>query len=578
MPPFSLPASLPLLPLVAAGLLVLCGVNADHFPPWTSFHSEAPAFLASALLLLALALQPQGARWTPALWLLSALAGSAWLQLAAGHLEYAGDAWVATAYLAAFGVAWMWGAATVRAGDPARPLLVFGTGLILLGLVTALPVLAQWLDVGDQFRGWIFQPEVRRSSGNLGQPNVTATVLLMASGAVAAFLLHGILARRAAWALFAFFAWAVVLTQSRTAMLSAVLMAALVLAAGWRSPAVARYRFDALAWLLMLFVFGWILAALPTEAPPLRADDGSGIGRRFLIWRQLLEALGDSPWSGFAWLQVAAAQQAGAALGVHGIEQVNYAHSVVLDLLVVLGVPLGLLVLGLVAAWLLRRLRRLQGAPTVAGMGLFVLVPLAVHMQLELPHAYAYLLLPAGVLLGAFEALTEPAPGAGVAVRRWVLATASAAWLAVLLALAYEYSLAEEDFRVNRFENRRLGRTQDTYHVPDLRMLTQLGEVLQAMRLRAQPGMSPQDVDVLVRASRRYSWAALHYRTALALALNGRTEDAGRQLALIQALFAPQIWEEGRETWLQMTREQYPQLSAVPLPPPARAPRLPAAP
>lgn len=567
VPPFSLgfATPLPILPLLAAALLVLCGVNADHFPPWFGFHSEAPAFAASALLLAGLVRQAAWVRWTPALWLLLALVATAWMQFGAGLVAHAGDAWLATAYLAVLAIAWMWGAATVRSGQPGHPLLIVGWALILLALVLSFQALAQWLDIIDHFGGWIFQPGVRRALGNIGQPNIAATLLLMGSAAAAVFMLQGRLPRAGAWPLLALFGWSVVLTQSRTAMLSAAVMGVLVLAVGVRSEQVRRYRLDVLAWLVFLVLASWVVAAIPWEGPELRSDDGSGIGRRFLIWKQLLAGLAEHPLSGYGWLQVSSAQQAG-ALRVPGIEQVTYAHSAVLDLLVFVGVPLGLLVLGLVLGWLALRLRRLGAGNAVAGMGLFVLVPLLVHMQLELPHAHSFLLLPAGALLGVFEAQTDAAGARSWRVPAWGLAAAAVSWVALLGALAYEYSLAEEDFRVNRFENRRLGRTPDDYRAPDMRLLTQLGEVLQAMRLRAAPGMSNADLDLLVRASTRYSWAPLHYRTALALALNGRPDAASRQLAVMKGLFAPVIWDEGRDTWLLMREGQYPQLRAVQLP------------
>ena len=52
-----------------------------------------------------------------------------------------------------------------------------------------------------------------------------------------------------------------------------------------------------------------------------------------------------------------------------------------------------------------------------------------------------------------------------------------------------EYVVIQFD---TRFENRRLGQTPDGYEAPQLRMVTEWGETLQAKRLGAPPGMTPE--------------------------------------------------------------------------------------
>lgn len=554
--------SIPILAALAAVLLVLPGVNAEHFPPWTSFHSEAPAFAASAVLLVAAIGYRGQLRITPALGLLIALVLSAWIQVATGLVTYAGDAWVATAYLGALAAAWIWGYGAAKSGQAGQPLLLVGAALVVLGLFTCFQALVQWLGIFDSYSAWVFSGAVKRPTGNFGQPNQSATLLLMATAAVAVFTVQGRLSRPVTWLLVLVFGWVLVTTQSRTALLSATVLGAIALVLASRSTELKRYRADIVCWLAFLFAGAWLLQVMPWDfmVAPRKAEDLAQTGNRLVIWQQVLAGLLQSPWVGHGWAQVATAQQAG-ALAVTGADQVNYAHNVLLDLAVFIGVPGALLVAALALGWLVKRLR-----PGPAAAGLFVLAPLAVHMQLELPHAYAYFLVPAGMLLGAFDAQTEPARRAGWRLPRWALAGAAILWTALLAAMGYEYALAEEDFRVNRFENRRLGQTPAGYAAPELRLLTQLGEIAQAMRLRAQPDMRPQDLDVLERATRRYTWAALHYRAALAMGLNERPEQAAHHLLLIKQMFKHDIYEEGRKDWIRMGDEQYPQLRAVELP------------
>jgi O-antigen ligase len=558
---------MPALPLLAAVVLVLSVVNADHFPPWTSFHAEAPAFAASAVLLFAALAGRQRLRLPPALWLLLALLLTVWIQLATGVVTYAGDAWVASAYLVAFGAAWIWG---YGAGTPERPpqVLFFVCWiLVAMGILASGQAIAQWLQVGGAFNGWVFDSTVLRPAGNFGQPNLTATLLLMATASAAVLLVQGRLGRPAAWMLFVLFGWVVVLTQSRTALLSAAVLAAVALLLCARHARLKPYRVDVVVW-VTLMVFGVLLvqnAQWDFSVTSRKAEDMAQVGNRTIIWRQVLAGVLESPWIGQGWVQVAGAQQAG-ALQVPGVDQVNYAHNAVLDLMAFIGIPGALLVVGISLAWLVSRLKRLGTVDAGAGAGLVLLVPFLVHMQLELPHAHAFFLLPVGMLLGSFDAQTEPAGARAWHVPRAALAAVGVAWVAVLAAMGYEYMLVEEDFRVNRFENRRLGTTPTDYQVPELHLLTQWGETMQAMRLRAKPGMKAEDLDLLVRTSHRFSWAPLHYRTALALGLNGRPADASQQLRVIKAMFPAETYAEGKADWIRLREEQHSQLRGVELP------------
>lgn len=550
-----------------AGLLLLCGLNLDHFPPWTSFHAEAPAFLASALLLGAAAIHKP--RIPAAVWLLLALALSAWLQWMLGHVIYLGDAVVASIYLLTFAIAWLWGYAVTRRGEGEPILLALCGVLVAMGLVASFQVLAQWLEVAAYWPDWVFDSgSDRRGRGNFGQANQTATLLLMAVASTGLLWTRRRIGPLSAYLLLFLLGLAIVLTQSRAGLLSATILALGVLILAWTRRVPWQRGRDASVWLIGLYAASWSLQYWDG----LFGRAGIGLhnmmdaGLRPLMWRQLFAALMDSPWFGYGWLQIATAQQAG-ALHVPGVEQINYSHNAIVDLYVVLGTPLASLVLGLCCYGVIRRIRSWQGGALPALGGLFVVIPFLVHAQLELPHAYAYFLLPVGIILGILDGSTEPAQPRGIALTDpWLGRGLVVLWLGLLSAVAHEYMLAEEDFRINRFENRRLGVTPDDYHPPEFTLLTQLEDMLKAMRLRAQPGMSAQDLDTLVRAARRYTWAPLEFRTALALALNDRPGDAERHLQILKTMFRRDIYDESRESWLLMQHGQYPQLAAVRLP------------
>lgn len=555
-----------LLFLSSLVLLSLSAVNTDHFPPWTAFHSEAPAFASSALLLVAVAVAGR-VRLTAGVILLVALLVSVWLQWSIGVVNFAGDAWVVTAYLLAFAAAWLWGVQSHDRHIYMEVLTKLGWTLIAMALFTSFVVLAQWLRVESYWADWMnYGGLTRRSIGNLGQPNLTGTLLLMGVAATGVSVIRGGMSRWVGWLLVLVFGWCVVLTQSRTALLSTTAMVSLLWLAAWKRNELKKFRVDSVVFLVYVLMGSWLLQQVEWDVGKtgIGQSEMLSAGLRPLLWEQLLRGLLQSPWLGYGWLQTAAAQQAG-AIHLSGLEQASFAHNAILDLLIWVGLPAGIAALILTANWAWSRLQRLDlGDPAAAG--LFLIVPLLVHMQLELPHTYAFFLVPAGIVLGAFDSATTSAPNHGLQIARSFVGVLAVAAVTLYAALLYDYMIAEEDFRVNRFENRRLGVTPSEYEYPELTLLTQLDTMLKAMRLRAEPGMLEADLNTLARTSRRYTWAPMLYRTALAHALNHRPAEAEHHLRLIKHMFRADIYAEGRQAWLDMQQTRYPQLAQVVLP------------
>lgn len=557
--------------LLASFCVLLLGVvNTSHFPPWTSFHAEIPAFLASILILASCFWQQP--RIGAAVTLVVVLIAVAWLQFATGLLRYAGDAWVVTAYLATFAAAWLGGAAASTAQQRSDMLNALNLAFVAMGMLAAFQCLAQWLQVDWYWGEWVFiAAGSSRAVGNFGQPNLTATLLLMAVAAVASLMVQSRMRRTVGWPLLVLLGWSVVLTQSRTALLSTVVLTAGFVGLSLVVPTLRPWRKHALVWLVYVFAATWLYQLAPVVQGvkgPIGAEAMVSVGLRPVLWAQLSLAALQQPWFGFGWLQVSTAQQAG-AVQFPGIEQTNYAHNVMLDLVVMVGIPIGIATLVAAAVWIVRRVIRLwhrRPAEGAVAAALFMLVPFAVHAQLELPHAYSYFLVPVGLLLGVFDGATRN-PAEDIHVPRPMIAAAAALLIALLGVLAYEYSAVEEDFRVTRFENRRLGETPRDYVPPEPRFLTQLGDMLAATRLRATRNMPAEDLETLLRTSRRYTWAPLQFRAALALALNGRPKEAAENLQVIRDLFPKDIVKEGRDNWERLQRESYPELSAVPFPP-----------
>lgn len=450
---------------------------------------------------------------------------------------------------------------------PAMPTLVvcFWVGATISSAI----VFAQFFQVNtplDEFMTPLLGST--RAFANLAQPNNAATLLLMGWAGLG-LLCHPKRCAPWAWWLGSVVLLAsVVLTQSRTGILSATAVAFAGALIAWRSPASSPQLRPG-HWMGALGLFAAMTAGFHLSGGGSGVETMSTVGGRPVLWAQIWAGLMESTWVGYGWLQTSAAQQVG-ALTVPGLEQTHYSHNLFLDLLVWNGIPLGLALITGGLGWLWWSWRRRPVAERL--WPLVLLLPLAVHSMLEMPFAYAYFLFPAAMVLGSWHAMGDPVPAAGSigAMREktptlpWRAAwwTLCAAYTALCALVAWEYTRVEEDFRIARFENMRIGQTPADYERPRFIVLTQLGDALAAMRLRAQPGMAAEDIQLLQRASRRYPWAPLHFRLTLALALNGQPEAAKQRLHLMHNLHGPEMHREALAN-LRGLLPQYPQLAAV---------------
>ncbi|KAB2876995.1 MAG: hypothetical protein F9K36_00685 [Burkholderiaceae bacterium] len=543
-----------------------------HMIPWRAFHAD---------LLMALALLP-AALWAmllrresvalplPALAALG-VACVPLLQWAGGMFIFAGDAWIAAVYLFGFALAIATGA-RLQQVVPGRLIDALFAAFAIAGLASVGIVLAQWLRVWPvrlaDFDFIIYYPgSPYRPFGNLGQANHLATLLVWAMLALWWAYLAGRVRGAVAAAACAFVLVGITATQSRTAWLELVALA--VAAVVWRQPLATRRCAPALAGLALLavaLVAGWGLAnrALDLEAARALSNEVSSAGLRPAIWQLFIDSALQRPWAGWGWNQVPFAQ-ATVALDHPSLHYTfQSAHNLMLDLMVQSGLPLGLLIsLGL-AGWMLVQARRVG---STAGCLLWLaLAMLGVHAMLEFPQAYAYFLLPAGLMIGALEAMHPWRP---VLVSRWLptgalmLAAALTAWVGV------EYHRAEQNLTQLRFERARIVPVGVDHvtptQAPDLVLLTQLRDFLRALRLRPDAGMSAEQLELMRRVTLQYPSDGNHLILAAMEALNTGPGEAGRVLDRMCRMVPPPRCRDALAAWRGMAATSAP-LAEVKLP------------
>jgi hypothetical protein len=139
-------------------------------------------------------------------------------------------------------------------------------------------------------------------------------------------------------------------------------------------------------------------------------------------------------------------------------------------------------------------------------------------------------------------------------------------WFVVGGYMIYEYFLIEEDFRVVRFENLKIGTTQPDYEAPHVWMISHMGAMLKAGRQQAQPGMTADELENLRKASLRFPYGSLGLRNALALGLNGNPAGATHQMAVIRGMYGEYYYQAAVSALRDLEKEKYPTLSLVETP------------
>ena len=362
------PLALPVNPWWALWVLAIGAswLLPTHFVPWRAFHSDL--LMALALLPAAFwaALQSRDAMPLHASTLAVVLvACTPLLQLAAGMMYFAGDAWIASVYLFGFALALLVGARFEQLA-PGRLVNALFFAIGMAAVLSAGLAVYQWLRLSGLGLLAVETTFARgyRPYANLGQPNHLSTLLVWGLVAVWWARVSG---KIRGWPALVAAAWlllGVAATQSRTGWLEVALLA--VCAIIFRKP--LRSRADAFgfvvlgAWFaLLVSAWGALNRALHLDAPLSLAEQLLA-GRRPLSWQIFGDALMRRPWSGWGWNQITIAHSSVAADHPALGYAFQSSHNFPLDLVVQLGLPLGgAITLGL-AAWLCHKALRVHTA------------------------------------------------------------------------------------------------------------------------------------------------------------------------------------------------------------------------
>ncbi len=547
-----------------------------HFLPWLSWHSEMLAF-ASMLVLAAGQIKfhySGGCRpvvLPEIVWPLALLGVVVALQATTGQIVFFGDAAVLIFYLllCVFTMAVGYSvAATSNQSSTTNTVVAYQFAILVVlgGVSSVIVALAQTLDIWESVNLIARMHYLRRPGGNVGQPNHLATLILFSIASTVYLFESRKMRAVIALLLVTVLMLGLAITESRSGVLGLSLMSVWWLV---KRRAIG-FALSSRAIGLWLLFFGCCFGLWPTAfnfiqeggwTPSVLAQINTSAGTRLVVWPQLWQAVLIHPWFGWGMREVSTAHNA----VLHAYpesEAFAYAHNIILDLAVGVGLPLTVLLSGVSAVWLWRRVRDTKDM--LSWYCVAVVLVFGVHSMLEYPFAYAYFLVLVMFLVGVLESRVGSARGGRISWRiaaiSWGLAFMAMSWSVV------EYVRIEEDFRIVRFEAMRMGQTPSGYERPKTFLLTQLDALLEEGRIVPTPGMTPDRIELARKVAMRFAWSATQNRYALSLALNGNPEEAIRQLKVMRATLSKKDYASVKAQWEMLARDKHPQLTNLALP------------
>ncbi len=306
------------------------------------------------------------------------------------------------------------GATAARSGAGTTLFALFCLGWMVAGVlnvgISVVQVFApEWPD-GD----WIAHSGIPgRAVGNLRQPNHLSSLLLWSCVAVAGLLELKRLQRVAAWVLMAWMVFAVVLSASRTGLVSVLLLALW----GLLDKRLSRWTRLLLLAAPLMYLVAWLGMTAWADAGQHRFGGAARLaetdvsGSRFGIWANTLALIKQQPWLGVGFGEFNYAWSLTPFPG-RPIAFFDHAHNLPLQLAAEIGLPLAALVMGLFLFALWRPFKvalRLAGETGLAlRCSLLMVVMIGLHSLLEYPLWYAYFLLPTAWAWGYALGQTVP--------------------------------------------------------------------------------------------------------------------------------------------------------------------------
>ena len=525
----------------------------NHYRPWLAFHTDA--WIALTLLVGSIAVFFRSTKPVDGhriAMIVALLIGIPWIQYVFGLVLITGNAWISSIYLFGFFLALLVGAQW----EEIAPNQFLDSLFSAIGMASILSVflqLHQWLQL-DGLGMWSMGGSALRPYANLGQANQLGTFLLWGVLAAAWGIVRKKISARVALPIVLFLLFGIALTGSRAAWIAIVLF----VSAGWLWHRFWGYQ--KLPWIVtalgMYFVIcvvflGWTRDASLSEV----VRTGSEL--RLLAWKIFIDAIWQRPLFGYGWNQTALAQVLVAA-GHDPVRGVfSYSHNLFLDLVIWCGIPLGGTIIIVLLWWFWKRFRAVR-CPEDVLLFLFLLV-VANHAMLELPLYYAYILLPVGMVMGAFNTRLHVQPVISLGRKSFFAFLVGGGM--ILAMIIRDYSQVETSYQRLRLKWQHIEMTTPVSS-PNTLFLTQWHDFIEYALFEPKGDLSEKQLEWMRNVTSLFPNAIFSHKLATALALNHHPKEAALWLRRMCKMVPASDCSAVETIWEKQARKN-PEIAAV---------------
>lgn len=527
---------------LAVLLMAISWLIPHHAAPWLNFLQESYVVLVLAVVMTVSLVRVKRPIEINALHCSAlVLATLPLLQWLTGSIASFGTAWIHSLFLFGLFIAFVLGAFWAQAKWQRGPDFLFSAFLVA-AIVSVGLQLAQWLSGGDMLP-WVFPAPESRYYANLAQPNLLGSLLLLGCVGVAWGFYKKLIGGFVATVAVLFLLIGLVLTESRTGFLNALIVGVL-LSCFWKKERPFLFALVVSGMLVvMLAMYAWL--------PEINAWLGHPVAKRppfdpvrLAMWSSLLGYLPELPFFGTGWGQIAEAAMLSPGFpSMPGATR--YSHNLLLDLMLSNGLVIGggiLLGLAYFAVRLLKQLMRKEPDFSIPFAAVSVLT---VHAMLELPLAYAYFLLPYGLLLGWVSVPLQMSRWF-VVDRRMALLVIFGGLLATVVTIR-DYQVVERSFFDVAYGIR--GEPVPPAARPDLIVLTQWRDRFDFVNTAPGPVFSDEEFERAVKIVSATPSPLLLYMLSYRLAASGQPEIARFWLAVLCRNSPPPVILSLQEKW-----------------------------
>lgn len=529
------------------------------FRPWNNLHQEVATALS--LFFLSICIKNNGKFNVELLVVFIVIGLMPLMQYSANVVYYFGDAIAACIYILLFCLSVFVGGNINNHLDNSIDFCEYLSIVFLLGgLVSVIIAIFQWTGLSNGIDiSWIMPLKGSRPYANLGQPNNLATLFGFGIAGIFYLFEKNKIQNSLALILALLLIFGLALTQSRTPW---ILTAVLPFFWLWQSKRISLRTSPRHVLLLAAIYVGFVLL-LPILGSFLGVSVGSVLEHakqthRWDMYKQAIYFIAQGPWYGFGWGQIPLAHSLFSSQAPDAIFY-HYSHNIILDILLWNGPWIGGFIVVFFTVWLGRLFFRKNTVESLfAWVGLLFFLT---HSMLEYPHAYLFLLLPAGLLIGVIEGQHSSGTFA-IQVPKLLLVIIAVIGLAMTVIFWKNYLIIESDYQQATSKIEEDFIPEEMQAVSKTILLDELKEAVYFSRFPLISGYSENTlkrVDVFTnRFPRRFSLI----KSAYIFALNGYEDKAITQLIKLKDIFGIAAQEEAL-SYLYQESEKNPELLPV---------------